>query len=163
MYSGHGRLCVCLSLCLSLAAFPLYCTDPDVTWRNGRGCPLVVHYLADLQSVDGFRCYDNTTPNTKCQRVLVLAVCLALTITAAAATSRHVTMHLTFDRDPNQQWCRPLGGPGAAIGMLCVCSNICKHFDIWRMDKQISARQSKFNLKYCASESAVCRAISKLR
>jgi len=23
------------------------------------GCPLVVHYWADLQSVDGFRCYDN--------------------------------------------------------------------------------------------------------
>jgi len=33
MYSGHGRLCVCLSL----AAFPHYCTDPDVTW-NGRRC-----------------------------------------------------------------------------------------------------------------------------
>ena len=44
--------------CLSLAAFPHYCTD-DVTWRNGRGCPLVVHYWADLQSVHGFRCYDN--------------------------------------------------------------------------------------------------------
>jgi len=28
MYSGHGRLCVCLSL----AVFPHYCTDPDVTW-----------------------------------------------------------------------------------------------------------------------------------
>jgi len=23
------------------------------------GCSLVVHYLADLQSVQGFRCYDN--------------------------------------------------------------------------------------------------------
>jgi len=30
--SGHGHLCVCLSL----AAFPHYCTDPDVTWGNGR-------------------------------------------------------------------------------------------------------------------------------
>ena len=29
MYSGHGRLCVCV--CLSLAAFPHYCTHPDVT------------------------------------------------------------------------------------------------------------------------------------
>jgi len=27
MYSGHARLCVCVSL----AAFPHYCTDPDVT------------------------------------------------------------------------------------------------------------------------------------
>ena len=29
---------VCVSVCLSLAAFPHYCTDPDVTWGNGRGC-----------------------------------------------------------------------------------------------------------------------------
>jgi len=56
MYIGHGRLCVCLSL----AAFPHYCTDPDVSWGNGRGCPLVVHCWADLQSVHGFRCYDNS-------------------------------------------------------------------------------------------------------
>jgi len=34
-------------------------TDPDVTWRNDRRCPLVVHCWADLQSVHGFRCYDN--------------------------------------------------------------------------------------------------------
>jgi len=33
--------------------------DPDVTWRNSRGCPLVVHYWADLQSVHGFRCCDS--------------------------------------------------------------------------------------------------------
>jgi len=30
MYIGHSRLCVCLSL----AAFPHYCVDPDVTWRE---------------------------------------------------------------------------------------------------------------------------------
>jgi len=47
MYRGHGRLCVCLSL----ATFPHYCMDPNVTWRNGWGCPVVVHFLADLQSV----------------------------------------------------------------------------------------------------------------
>ena len=28
---------------------------------------------ADLQSVHGFRCYDNIAPNAKYQRVLVLA------------------------------------------------------------------------------------------
>jgi len=28
--------------------------------------------------VHGFRCYDNISPNAKCQRVLVLAVCLVL-------------------------------------------------------------------------------------
>ena len=35
---------VCLSVCLSLTAFPHYCMDPDVTLGNGRACPLVVHY-----------------------------------------------------------------------------------------------------------------------
>ena len=55
MYIGHGRLCVCLSL----FAFPHYYTDPDVTWQNGRVCPVVVHYWVDLESVHGFRCYDN--------------------------------------------------------------------------------------------------------
>ena len=57
MYIGHAHLCV--SVCLPLAACPHYCTDPDVTWRNGTGCPLVVHCWAHLQSVHGFRCYDN--------------------------------------------------------------------------------------------------------
>jgi len=57
MYSGHGRLCVCLSL----AAFPYYCTDPDVTWE-WQGYPVVVHYYwADLESENGFRSYDNNS------------------------------------------------------------------------------------------------------
>jgi len=39
MYIGHARLCVCLSVCvcMSLAAFPHYCTDPDVSCGNGGG------------------------------------------------------------------------------------------------------------------------------
>ena len=60
MYCGHARLCVCLCVCLSAAACLQYCKDPDVTWGSGRGCPLVVHYWADLQSVHGLRCYGNT-------------------------------------------------------------------------------------------------------
>jgi len=51
---------VCVPVCLSAATCPHYCTDPDVTWGNGRGCPLVVHSSADLQSVHGLRCYGNT-------------------------------------------------------------------------------------------------------
>jgi len=31
--------------------------------------------------VHGFRCYDNTAPNAKCQRVLVLALCLVSRVT----------------------------------------------------------------------------------
>ena len=59
-----------MCVCVSVAAFLHYCTDPDVTWRNGRGCRLVVHYWADLQLVHWFRCYDNTAPKAKCQRML---------------------------------------------------------------------------------------------
>jgi len=60
MYCGHARPCVCLSVCLSAAACLHYCTDPDVTWGSDSGCPLVVYYWADLQSVHGLRCYGNT-------------------------------------------------------------------------------------------------------
>jgi len=63
MYCGHEHLCVCvfLSVCVFVraAARPHYCTDPDVIWGSGRGCPLVVHYWADLQSVCGLHCYGN--------------------------------------------------------------------------------------------------------
>jgi len=36
---------VCLSL--SLAAFPHYRTDPDVTWENGMGVPFRAIRLSD--------------------------------------------------------------------------------------------------------------------
>jgi len=81
MYIRHGRLCVCLSL----AAFPHYCTLPNVRRGNGSGCPLLVHHWADLQSVREFRCYENIAPNAKCQRVLVLAICLALNVFGTAS------------------------------------------------------------------------------
>jgi len=58
-YISRVVTCVCLSVCLSLATYPHCCTDPDITWGNDRGCPLVVYFWADLQSVHGFRCYDN--------------------------------------------------------------------------------------------------------
>jgi len=67
MYIGHGRLCVCLSVSLQ---------GPGCNLGNGRRYPIVVNYWADLQSVHGFRCYDNIAPNAKYQRVLVLALCL---------------------------------------------------------------------------------------
>jgi len=50
---------VCVSVCLSAAVCPRYCTDPGVTW-GVVGAALVVHYWADLQSVHGMRCYGNT-------------------------------------------------------------------------------------------------------
>jgi len=38
-------------------------------------CPVIVHYLVDLQSVHGLRCYDDVARNAKCQRLLVIALC----------------------------------------------------------------------------------------
>ena len=61
------------AICLSLAAFPHYCMDPDLTWGNGRGCPVAVHCWVDLQSVHRFCYCDSIAPNAKCQQVLVLA------------------------------------------------------------------------------------------
>ena len=74
MYCGHERLCVCLSV----AACPHCCTDvPDVTWGSGRGCPLVVHYWADLQAVHGLHCYGNITRmRNVSEYMLVFALCL---------------------------------------------------------------------------------------
>jgi len=80
-------MAVCVSVCLSLAAFPHCCTDPDVTWGNGGRCPLVVHCWANLQSVHGFRCYGSIAPNAECQRVLVLALCLIVICTRDYYTS----------------------------------------------------------------------------
>ena len=75
IYCGHARLCVCV--CLTAAACQQYCTDPDVTWGSGRGCPLIVHYLADLQSVHWLRCYGNITRTRNVSEyMLVLALCL---------------------------------------------------------------------------------------
>jgi len=55
MYSGHARLCVYVSVPRRI---PHHCTNPDVTVHS-RGRPLVVHCWADLQSLHGFRCYDD--------------------------------------------------------------------------------------------------------
>jgi len=69
-----------------------------------------------------------------------------------------------------RQWGTPYNSPLTRVlfkifGSLSkdTYKDICKYFGIMPMDEQISARQSKFYLRYCTSESAVCHAISKLR
>ena len=65
---------VCVSVRLSVPhSTPGLLHWPRCKLRNGRGCPLVVHYWADLQSVHGFRYYDNIAPKATYQRVLVLS------------------------------------------------------------------------------------------
>ena len=86
MYISQGRLCVCLSL----AAFLHYCRDSDVSWGNGKGCPLVVHRWVDLQLVHGLHCYDNIASNANCQQVIVFTLCLVFSIGSLLFYKRQV-------------------------------------------------------------------------
>jgi len=54
MYSGHGYLCLSAS-----RRIPTLLRGPRCDLGEWQGCPLVVRYWADLQSVHGFHCYDN--------------------------------------------------------------------------------------------------------
>ena len=97
---SRASLYVCLSVCLSAAACPHYCTDPDVTRGIGRGYPLVVHYWADLQSVHGLRCYGNITrtvvtslPSSLIQPYL----CLKGTLNSNQPTNQQPYLHLVYD------------------------------------------------------------------
>jgi len=56
MCSGHGCLFVCLSVPRRI---PTILHGPGYNLGNGKECPLLVRYWADLKSVHWFRCYDN--------------------------------------------------------------------------------------------------------
>jgi len=59
-YWSRASVCLSLSLCVSVRRrMPTLLHGPGCNLRNSRGCSLVVHYWADLQSVNGFRCYGN--------------------------------------------------------------------------------------------------------
>ena len=74
---AEAKCILVTAVCVSVPRrIPTLLHGPGCKLGNGRGCPLVVYYWVDFQSVHGFRCYDNIAPNAKCQRVLVLALCL---------------------------------------------------------------------------------------
>ena len=77
MCIGHD----CLSVCLSVPRrIPSLLHGPGCNLGESMGCPLVVRCWVDLQSVHRFCCYDNIEPNAKCQRVLVLTLCLFVNV-----------------------------------------------------------------------------------
>jgi len=58
---------------------PTLLHGPGCNLGSGRGCPLVVHCWADLQSVYGLPCYGNITRTRNVSEyMLVLAVCLVI-------------------------------------------------------------------------------------
>jgi len=83
-----------LCACLSLAAFPQYCTDPDVSWgmEGGALWLCTIGRIVALGARVSLLC-DNITSNTKCQPVLVLALCLVQSRILGAM--RHLTITLT--------------------------------------------------------------------
>ena len=82
MYCGQARLCVCVSV---RGRMHTLLHGPGCNRGSGRGCPLVVHYWADLQSVHGLRCYGNisrTRNVSKCMLVLALWLVAIIIISA---------------------------------------------------------------------------------
>ena len=55
-----------------------------------------MHYRANLQTVRGFRCYDNIAPKAKCQRVLVLALCLVIKVAQSCGSTELVSIERPF-------------------------------------------------------------------
>ena len=55
---------------------PTLLHGPGCNLGNGRGCPLIVHYWADLQSVHGLRCYDNIVRTRNVSECLYSLLCL---------------------------------------------------------------------------------------
>jgi len=71
---------VCLSVCLSVRGhMPTLLHGPRCNLGSGIGCPLVVHYWADLQLVHGLRCYGNITRTlVKCKREMLASAVWSL-------------------------------------------------------------------------------------
>jgi len=79
MYCGHARLCVCVPV---RGRTPTLLHGPGCNLGSGRGCSLVVHCWADLQSVHGFGGYDNITRTRNVSEyMLVLALYLVVSST----------------------------------------------------------------------------------
>jgi len=84
---------------------------------SGRGCPLVVQYWADLQSVHGLHYYGNITRTQNVSEyMLVLTLCLVLFIMLIYFANYTVSMHVN-------KHCRPV--------TACVCFVCCEFCDFW--------------------------------
>jgi len=88
----HTHVCVCVYVCPSLQSD----TRRRCNLEEWYGCPVVLHYWADLQSVHGFHCCDNKAPNAKCQWVLVLVMFLVSVVVVCIASYTSFAILWTF-------------------------------------------------------------------
>ena len=78
-YIGRGLLCVCVSVCLSLAAFSYCCTDPAVSWGMHGSCALLGEFsIGALVSLLRVRC--GLSSNIKHYRTLLLLLTVTLSL-----------------------------------------------------------------------------------
>ena len=126
-----------MAVCVSVSPrIPTLLHGPRYNLGNGRECPLVVHYWADLQSVHGFRCYDNIAANAKCQRVLVVALCLVYNCTCSCLTwsprfsaeSLHLSLMSLFGCPVvtvthTSYMAQPMEPPAVQLGLFCSLSD----------------------------------------
>ena len=136
--------CASAYVCLSLAVFPRYCMDPDVTLENGRGCPLIVYYLADLQSVHGFRCYGNIA------RTRNVSECLcSLHAWFNVYSHRHLRNNGRFSGEP-----RSAGSPRFLQRDQCShCKRCISYGNSVRPSVRLSVRPS-VTRRYCVKTTA---------
>jgi len=84
---------------------------------------------ADLQSVHGFRRYDNLSPNAKCQRVLVLDLCLFF-LFVISWLSFSISVQLNIPRRIESYH---------IVRLLCACNRLTRH----------RASTSMYSLTFC--------------
>ena len=103
-----AKCIVVTRVCVSVrGSTPTLLHGPGCNLGRGRGCPLVVHYWADLQSGHGLRCYGNIT------RTLVISLRYDDIVRTAgwAGSARAAGRWLAGDRARSQN-CAPYTGSG---------------------------------------------------
>jgi len=142
-------------VCLSAVTCPHYCTDPDATRGSGRGCPLVRHCCSDLQSMHGFRCYDNiarTRNVDECMYSLYAWFyrCTAYTVYFHCLRVRFLRVTLNINRSINQPINQSVNQ--SMVMFRCLRKNVVQ----WRKTARLRAltnHQREFTRKRYAGHS----------
>jgi len=101
MYIGHARL----SVCLSVAAFPHYCTDPDVTWISDKAYNSHSSFGSSRSTVVAIG-EDEITPNS-CSVLECFCILLIVSFTQRNSTVQHLSISVwqlrMMRRPPSQR------------------------------------------------------------